>query len=310
MTFNQQQSQHSKLPEKVVEALKRRPEYVLVFAIFFFGIGAVTYGISQNSVGAQATGLAALLLGLGIAAWVVVRLEGKGGTTQLTGSEDIDEHLRSVLSALQEAIQIPHPEFRKIVVDSCAELADRLSQIKNGQITATWRQYNDLTLRLEGIAKHSVIAVHRGRYLDNWIKRVGRYINEPHAATVTRMFVFDRRTDITDEHIKMFYKLSELGQDVRLYFDAEDDHYDFPPDFPRDYRLIDGGEIISVTDGDDEEFGFSGRWYFNDRNMKQNYQNEAAALRKWTEALDKIYPEKPAIALVKVDESRGKADAA
>jgi hypothetical protein len=140
-------------------------------------------------------------------------------------------------------------------------------------------------------AKISVFCVHRGDYLVEWGRRIGRTVIESHkrsSATATHLFVFNRQEDITEQGRATLKALDESKKvDVFLYFNSEDFNYTYPTDLPRDYAILDGGDAICVTDGLELD-GFSGTWYFNDARRKSRFNNEFSAIKRESKKFENI----------------------
>jgi len=269
--------------KSIVAGLAKRPAYLLIFALCFIGLTAGSVLAFTDSSAVAITLAFSVVVGIVAAVVIILRLEKPTEQLHLTGLSAIDTHLKSISDSLKVSLQISHPEFQKIVIETCAELDGKLADIKNGQVRVDSKDYNVAMHTMLSSAKTSVFCVHRGDYLLEWFQRIGRSIISSHkqsGATATHLFVFNRAEDVTEAHQNALATLDESQKvDVFVYFDKQDFNYRYPEDLPRDYTLLDGGDAICVTDRLESD-GFSGTWYFNDSRRKARFNNEFSALKR------------------------------
>jgi hypothetical protein len=100
-----------------------------------------------------------------------------------------------------------------------------------------------------------------------WLSPTGKRILDVQrlnqTARSTRVFIFDGRSDVTDEDRKLFDEHRAAGVEIRLYFDSEDQTFMFPGDLGRDWTIVDDGRAIGVTRSVSDYF--EARWYFQSK---------------------------------------------
>lgn len=130
--------------------------------------------------------------------------------------------------------------------------------------------------------------------MKEWSQRIGIDVLAFHSkskATVTRIFVFDYKTDLTEEVMAELKRQADSNKvQVYAYFHKEDNQFDFEQ-FSRDFCIIDEGAAISVTTVLDER-GFSGVFYFNNPAQSTEYVTRFVHLKNASDTLESLSSQK------------------
>src|SRR4029450_3743453 len=116
-------------------------------------------------------------------------------------SKELKENFNAIYASLVDAVRLGHPAFIKIILDKCKEWRDVSADWGNGQYVA-YNDYNRVLLMLYEQAQTSIFATSDATYLSIWTSSMGDRILEAHEkgnASVTRVFIFDERSELTDE---------------------------------------------------------------------------------------------------------------
>lgn len=224
--------------------------------------------------------------------------------------------LASVVRSLRGADPYKHAVFRRAVYDDCARFRGQAARWARGELLAQRRQYNYLLLQLYERAEESVFSTSIPAYMSAWNQKFGDLVLATHKkspANVERVFVYSDRNEVTHEAVAKFKRQAKRGGvDVRLYFEDEDQSYDFPSDLYKDFTIIDNGAAIGVTMSFGGQ-GLSAEWYFDNDEMKGRYLSARKELLRLSEKLpdflDWWQENRPADELdVDADEAEDEAD--
>ncbi len=279
----------------IIDGLRAKPAYLLVFAIcavfFLTGIlSAVSAVINKGEFRYFLfTGVCFALALIG--AIVVVRMvDGSTNAPQpppqpqhpllhlITGQPGIKSELADAIVAVAEnvvgALSLNYDVLAQTVLDKLADFRAISGDWKRGQLVAAGPAYNRLLKQVYENAKDNVFATAVPEYHNAvWQSRLGSELMEAHSrshARVTRVFLFNKRTEVEPPMVATMQTQSARGIEVRLFFDDED-VFQFSPDTARDFTVIDEGEIIAVTESFNPEQP-QARWYFGDSDRQARFQ--------------------------------------
>jgi hypothetical protein len=280
----------------VVRTLEARPLYAAVFGICLLIV--IVAAIAATRVPDPNRGLliAAALAALVVALLVLIRASKLVEPTPVppapsppepnkllekrSTNTEVNELLGQLLSRISEAVKIEHPILLGEVRHELVELRNRAEKWARGEHWAGSDGYSRVLIELYRTARSSVFSTAVPEYLASWDAQLGQQMLDAHQdseATVTRVFVFERRTDITPAAMAIMQRQSEHPKiSVLVYINQEETTFNFPPIISRDFTVIDGGEVIGVT----ATFGdnLTAIWYFRDKNMSEEFRRYSKGL--------------------------------
>jgi hypothetical protein len=286
--------------KKIAEALAKEPAYLLIFGIcalfFLTAIGTAVAAVIRNgdpllfglALGSFVVSLAAAL----IAIWLVRQRQppppqppDSDGFATLAQAGMPGPNLASTISNVAEnvaaALRIGSSLLNDTITTGFAELLAISSDWRKGELSARGAEYNALLIRLYERARSSVFATSIPDYHLIWVSALGEELMRAHTrstAKVTRVFVFDKRPDVSGDVVALMRKQAESGINVLVFFDDEN-AYQFSPLVSRDFTVIDAGEAIGVTAQIDRETP-EARWFLNSREHKPKFTEIQTQLEK------------------------------
>jgi hypothetical protein len=294
------------LLKSIAEGLKKKPAYLLIFSLaalfFVFSVGdAIAAAVQQNT---QLWGYAfgGLLVSAIAAVIVILRIEPKQVVQSVpintqapslpkkSGNKTFDDVLSAIHNCVCAALEIDNETFHEAILERCTELQTRASEWASGQLHVR-DQYNRLLILFYERAHSSVFSTSIPGYLSAWTSPFGERLREAHAkshAAVTRIFIFNNRSEITDDAIAIMKEQMDSGIRVRVHFSDEGTTFQLPPDIGNDFTVIDDGEAIGVTLalGADQ---LAATWYIQDENRKQRFKITCEGLIRDSEDFSKFY---------------------
>jgi hypothetical protein len=290
--------------QALAAGLRQQPAYLLIFAIsslFFLlslgsGVSAAVGGKPQLWYLAFGGLLASL-----IAAVIVVRNvhapppppppppEPAREPALGPRNQSSDDVLYAIHENVNKALGFKNDTFREAVLQECDDFRARASDWSEGRIRAQVH-YNKFLLTFYERAKESVFSTNIPNYLSTWSTDFGDRLMEAHQksrATVTRIFVFNKRDEVTSEAVAVMEKQSKGGINVRLYFSDESKLFSFPVDISKDFTVIDHGEAIGTT----ISFGgdsMAAEWYIQDQDRERRFEGICKSLTQGSEDFAKF----------------------
>lgn len=283
---------------RIVRGFQGRPEYLLIFAIcamfFLTGIGSAIAGVI-NKGDWKLFGLAILCFVLALAAALAVIRQVLSAlppataaspiappteSSELASFSDEGEKIADALQAISEnvldALALEHAVLNQQMIEKCNEFRASSGEWKRGMLTVIGVSSNQLLLRMYETAKTSVFATTVPAYHETvWRSQFGDQLLAAHAKTaapVTRIFVFDRRSDVTDQILDTMQRHQQAGIAVRAYFDEEDALFQFTPQIPKDFTIIDGGVAIGLSQRFDMDVP-EAHWYFGNDDLLAKFED-------------------------------------
>lgn len=262
-----------------------RDEHLLVFGvillIFLFSIGSGVLVVVQNKPDLIYLPFISLLCGLGAVVYIVSKTHVPVVKSTSSASEsathvsdhdlpvrEFNEIISAIRANLRTALEVDNDVFRQAMLSDTNEFRAMTGSWAQHQVDSQGRSYNSVLIQLYSSAKKFVFSTSMPEYLGTWNGPLGRLLLEAHArseAQVTRIFIFDKRDEVTAEAVAAMQGLAKsIAADrmsIRVWIDSEDPAFDFPPLLSRDFTIIDEGAAIGITqkvDGDE----ISARWYF------------------------------------------------
>lgn len=196
-----------------------------------------------------------------------------------------DRALRDVSAALQAAQQIPHPVFYSMISRHLEQFRMLVKEWHNGTFRTQGEEYHQLLYDLYLHSKASVFSTSAPSYLPTWQTTLGSKLlaaHERNTAEVTRVFLFDRRADVTASAIAEMRRQSKVKNvEVRVYIKDEDHFFRLPADMSDDFTVIDDGEVIGTTVafGGDDESRLTASWFFCNAPKKHQFAYIVSALK-------------------------------
>jgi len=299
--------------EKIVEGLRQRPAYLLIFAIsalfVLSGLGGLGVGLATKNNLALVLGFASFALALVGAVLVVREVErptvetpmpsrtgfGSPGaiisdTVNALKSGELKEDLEATVKAIARAVDVGNQVLTGAILRHCKAWRDLGADWEHGQYVAI-NDYNLILATLYENAAHSVFSTSDATFTEIWRGKLGERLLEAHKkskAQVTRVFVFNERKEVSAETIRIMEEHRKSGKiRVLAYFDSEDDGFRFSPDIARDFTIIDDGDAIGVTEGILAESA-KAHWYFNDKNRAGKFRGYQASLEAGGTSLEDL----------------------
>lgn len=207
-----------------------------------------------------------------------------------TNDKEISEALKNLGQGITKALRIDHPIFRKAILGKIYNFSADVNNWENGQLYFGPFDSQEYLLDLYRSAKETVFSTSVKDFFEQWDEAFGDRIleaNEESKAKVTRVFIYNERSEVTKDDFEQMQKQVDHGIDVRIHFDNEDRFFSFPPNVSRDFTIIDNGKAVGVT----ESFGRqnnSARWYFNNAKIANQLQQISESLVNGSQSLKKF----------------------
>lgn len=293
--------------EKFIEALKSRPDYILVLAIAgpsgLVGIGSGAVGVGTQRVDQMLIGLAGSVLACFTALYAIRMGHRADRVTSVSKATDshkdhstspdhsplkYQKFLESLSDNMVKCERVSNDVFHEYVNKTCSDFLNS---------TADWAQ-KIFTVPLEtngfqvlvssyASAKTSIFATSDVGFSKVWPKDVGVELSRAHlkgAASLTRVFVFDCKGDVTEAHYEVMRQQSEIDRTtVKVFFDKEDTRFEFDTDLTRDFTIVDDGEAIGITMGLSKgDSDLRAKWFFEHGARKPHVINVRDDLNKFS----------------------------
>ncbi|MEM8569256.1 MAG: hypothetical protein AAGF85_22575, partial [Bacteroidota bacterium] len=208
---------------------------------------------------------------------------------KVLGSEQIEsfetEYYKSFVSSLIDDFtvidNINNPLFKQYVKIDCDDFASSADKWRNSTIIIPQVNYDGFLIEAYEKAEEFVFSTSIKEYLTIWNEPFGEKLMEAHkksSASVTRVFVFDTKSDITKEFIEIMTKQEKAGIIVRIFIDRDFTEFNFPTDLSKDFTVIDKGKIIGKT----VTFGRNrnAEWVFDSEKESNRFQGYMERLKK------------------------------
>jgi hypothetical protein len=238
-----------------------------------------------------------------IAIWLVRRrplapsgpaLPGASGFDKLKSLPNpgptLADALRDAAADLARSLEIGSPLLNDTILEAAHAFLATSAEWKNGQLKARGATYNQLLIRLYAEAQKNVFATSVPEYHTIWDSLLGEELLKAHArsnARVTRVFVFNKRDELTQNLIDTMRRQDKAQIEVLAYFDDEDELFQFSPDIARDFTVIDDGAAIGVTALIDPEVS-EAQWFLRDNDRTGRFVSYSESLRKGSQRLDEV----------------------
>ncbi len=178
-----------------------------------------------------------------------------------------------------------------------------LNQILSNQILSAWwrkaEEYSRGTIKLSDpwttdlmvkeMYKHAqstVFSTCAIQYLHQWETKHGDALLEAHKnnqANVTRVFIFNDRSEVDERAQKIMLRHESQGIEVRIFVSNERTAYSFPSEIQKDFTVIDQGAAIGVTTAFitfENKEKTQATWYFSN---KQRYPQFKMTIERLTD---------------------------
>jgi Predicted nucleotide-binding protein containing TIR-like domain len=193
----------------------------------------------------------------------------------------VDEALKSLISNVSKALKFEHIDFRDEVTSHCMDWDTTSSEWAQGRVIVR-QNYEKLLSNVYGSAEQCIFSTSVPDYQKTWLTSMGRSLlriqQENKQAKSTRVFIFDERSDVTEDDRSIFEEHKNAGVDVLIYFDSEDIQFSFPVDIGRDWTTVDNGRAIAVTK-QSADF-YEAKWFFDDKRQATRFRRFEQKLKK------------------------------
>jgi hypothetical protein len=273
------------------EGLRGSPEYLLIFGLIALFLLLFVAGLAAGKIEADAS-LRNFLLALFVtsmgAMLAVVYLRERRARQEPSQPErqayieiaestvtvhPFSDAVAAIERALKTAQKYDHPVFGEALKHSVAQLVKTAKDLGRGTFTDT---DNDADATLRAVyedASQTIFATSVPEYFYVWRSPFGQNLLDVHAsgkAQVTRLFIFNARTDITSEVIAELDKQIATGRiTIHVFVDDDAEDYDYPAELSKDFTIVDEGRVLGVT----ITYGERSRaqWFFDDEDRSKRY---------------------------------------
>lgn len=287
-------SQLLKFFGQVVQSLRNKPAYILIFAICAgFDVGAIIYVIEERTLSGLLVFAGVVVASL-IVTLVAIKLIDSPIATHVHSMPQPTPVSGTPLSVAGTAPIIAHPQFSDVIRDLndiISGAASKQNPLLNYVVQTTldrfkrqcgdWPlgrteisdDYRDVLVGLYKRASNDIFATSAPRYLDNWSEPLGKSILEEHersakkGVAIQRVFIFDDENPSTPAARRVMQRHVDAGVQV---FSCVRERYPYDQDDLEDFTFIDGGAAIGVT----AQFipnQLRAQWYFSDEHRKKHY---------------------------------------
>ncbi|MBK6264385.1 hypothetical protein JKA74_05000 [Marivirga sp. S37H4] len=286
---------------KIIESLKERPAYILVFSISFIFLSS---SFITSIVGAIKSNdyLAFLALGVFIITLismilVVYRVEPKTEKQKTIRkpiseieNKEINDAINSILDNIENGIDKNNVFLNERIQEVTSKWRAISGNWKDGMFVAIREEYNNVLLSVYRRAKSDIFSTSTEQYNSTWNRELGKAIVKAHengTANVTRVFLFGKRSEINETHLKKMKYHNDCDKvTVRVFIDDEAP-FNFPPEIAKDFTIIDNGIMIGVTQRFDPE-DLSATWYCQNENRIDTFNRVKSELMSNSKPLKEI----------------------
>ncbi len=177
----------------------------------------------------------------------------------------LESTLRKLSDNARTGYRIPHRPLQDEVTFQCSELASMSTSWAEGQLRVAQR-YQGVLAQVYELATKNIFSTSIPLYRNVWKSEAGYALlklqQSNKNATSTRVFVFDRHDEVTDDDKKIFEQHRAHGIEVLLFFD-EKWPLSFPASMGNDWTLVDDGEVIGVTLRTSD--AYEAQWFFGNK---------------------------------------------
>jgi hypothetical protein len=205
------------------------------------------------------------------------------------GDARFDSALREVSLGLQSALKIDNDVFSKMIYRHLAGFRDRVTEWRDGTFRTRGEEYHRLLLDLYRSAQNTIVSTSASAYQATWHSTLGDRLLAAHAtgrAKVERIFVFNRREEITEDAIEEMRRQSRVRNvSIYVYIKDADPFFRFPADVSDDFTMVDDGEVIGTTLTFGDESNLTANWYFRNPQQARKFKEIVDALRSGSKSL-------------------------
>lgn len=196
------------------------------------------------------------------------------------GDTEAEEALNNLNKGIIKALKIDNPVFRRAVMTRLHDfLGGEIERWRQGEIVVQ-RRSGEFLLGIYKNATRNIFSTSNKEFSKHWSETYGERILKVHSeseAEVTRVFIFDEMREVTEEDYLLIKKQHESNIDVRIYFDKEDNYFQFPSDIARDFTVIDDGDVIGITESFSLD-NYTSVWHFRNQNLSNRLKNVKTSL--------------------------------
>jgi hypothetical protein len=173
----------------------------------------------------------------------------------------------------KKAAMVPHPVFQQEIRFRYQEFLSNSEHWASGTFIVR-NAYENILLGVFENATKEIFSTSVPQYRQTWASRFGDQLlkvqrdAQKRGVQSTRVFVFNKESDVTDEDKQIFAKHFAHGIRVLLYYDGEN-KFTFPPEVGSDWTIIDDGAVIGKT----LNVGgyYEARWYFGNQGEQKRF---------------------------------------
>ncbi|MEH8019346.1 hypothetical protein MN202_19090 [Rheinheimera muenzenbergensis] len=247
----------------IIMHLAKEPAFLLVFSIcLMFGAGASYNLWNGNQLEDKLIALATFIVAI-FAALFAIRcvttsktpnthtreLEVKSNITNDLKFNELVNNIANNINVAQSNYR--HKVFESVMLEDLQEWSLFSDSWGKGEYRAQ-KDYNQVLLKFYKEAESSIFSTCLPEYVKIWRTEFGKQILKTHLETdvsVTRVFVYDRASDVTQEDFEVLKEHAAQEPKIRsyIYFDEEDNAFSFPTILSKDFTLVDEGKALGVT---------------------------------------------------------------
>lgn len=197
-------------------------------------------------------------------------------------NSDLQERLNNIKDYSNEISTISNKTFQKIVLNRLDGFILNMRSWKNGELYVTKKNGQEFLIDIYQDAKENTFSTSYGDFIRHWTNEFGKRIlnaNQRSNSDVTRVFIFDKFSDLDSKIIEIIRKQSQSGIKVRLYFDAEDNTLGLDSETNRDYTIIDD-TIVGITENFGINTDFRAKWHFKNQDLVRKLNIERQKLMR------------------------------
>ena len=173
----------------------------------------------------------------------------------------------------KRAALIPHPVFQQEIRFRYQEFLSNSEHWAAGTFIVR-NAYENILRGVFENARKEIFSTSVPQYRQTWSSEFGDRLlrvqrdARKRGVRSTRVFVFNKESDVTEEDQQIFARHSHNGIRVLLYYDGEN-RFQFPPEVGSDWTIIDDGAVIGKT----LNVGgyYEARWYFGNEGEQRKF---------------------------------------
>jgi predicted nucleotide-binding protein with TIR-like domain len=196
----------------------------------------------------------------------------------------------------KKSAMVRHPTFQTQLRFGYQQFRRESENWASGTIVAR-DAYEPVLLGVFENAKKEIFSTSVPQYNALWTEPFGDHLLKVQARKripSTRVFIFNKREDVTEADKQIFAKHAEHKVRVLVYYDGET-RFKFPPEVGNDWTYVDNGDVIGRTL---KVGSYEALWYFDNRDQRQTFLRQKSKVESHAEEYNCVSKRTPGLSAV------------